>query len=133
MPLNQTSLDTAEISATTNPHLRATSARANREVARRPAAQLESFRPDAVGTFERFDVKLAAAYAGVCASVIYGLCAARVLPHYRLGGQGRRGKIVIQKADLDAYLADCRVEPKKRPVIAAPKPRLTLRHLRLPS
>ncbi len=82
---------------------------------------------------DRFDVKGAAAYADVCTSVIYGLCADRALPHYRVGGRGRRGKIVIHKPDLDAYLSSCRVGPEQRPDSPAPRSRPTLRHLRLPS
>ena len=82
---------------------------------------------------ERFDVKRAAAYAGVCASVIYGLCAAQALQHYRIGGRGRRGKIIIHKADLDAFLASCRVGPEQRATAPARPSRPKLRHLRLPS
>jgi hypothetical protein len=44
---------------------------------------------------DRFDVKQAAAYAGVCPSIIYSLCSAQALVHYRVGGLGRRGKIVL--------------------------------------
>jgi excisionase family DNA binding protein len=46
---------------------------------------------------------------GVSLSLIYQLCAERRLPHYRIGGDRRRGKIVIDEKDLDAFLAGCRV------------------------
>ena len=33
----------------------------------------------------------------------------RRLPHLRLGGRGKRGRILINVDDLDAFLASCRV------------------------
>lgn len=51
----------------------------------------------------------AAERLGVSLSLIYQLCASRRLPHYRIGGEGRRGKVVIDEKDLDAFLAGCRV------------------------
>src|SRR5262245_20580936 len=82
---------------------------------------------------DRFGVKQAATYAGVCPSIIYGLCAAQSISHYRVGGKGRRGKIVIHKTDLDAYLESCRVGSKPQPVASDRPSRPKLRHLRLPS
>lgn len=55
-------------------------------------------------------VRQAAARVGVSASLVYRWCAEGTLPHYRLGGNGRRGKIVIAPADLDRHFADSRVE-----------------------
>jgi excisionase family DNA binding protein len=52
----------------------------------------------------------AARRAGCSLSLIYQLCDERRLPHYRLGGRGRRGRILIEESDLDAFLAGCRVE-----------------------
>jgi len=99
-----------------------------------PRRQNEATRVSDLRTISgRFNVKQAAAYAGVCPSIIYKLCAAQVLEHYRVGGLGRRGKIVILKADVDAYLATCRVGPKQRTTVPARRSRPKLRHLRLPS
>ena len=55
-------------------------------------------------------VKDAAARAGVSESLVYEWCDSRRLPHYRLGGKGKRGKIGISPSDLDAFLDSCRVE-----------------------
>jgi excisionase family DNA binding protein len=54
-------------------------------------------------------VKQAAERAGVSESLVYEWCSEQRLPHYRLGGQGRRGKIVIDEADLTRFLDECRV------------------------
>jgi excisionase family DNA binding protein len=56
--------------------------------------------------------KDAAARAGVSPQLIYRWCAERRLPHYRCGGRGRRGRILIDPADLDAFLATLRVTPQ---------------------
>lgn len=52
----------------------------------------------------------AARAAKVSVSLIYQLCAERRLPHYRVGGTGRRGKIVIDEAELIEFLRSCRVD-----------------------
>jgi excisionase family DNA binding protein len=54
-------------------------------------------------------VKQAAERAGVSESLVYEWCQEQRLPHYRLGGEGRRGKIVIDEADLTRFLEACRV------------------------
>ena len=54
-------------------------------------------------------VRDAALRVGVSASLVYQWCAEGTLPHYRLGGSGRRGKIVIDPAELDKLFADSRV------------------------
>jgi excisionase family DNA binding protein len=51
----------------------------------------------------------AAIRVGISRSLVYRLCQERRLVHYRVGGKGRRGKILIDPDDLDAYLAACRV------------------------
>jgi hypothetical protein len=43
-------------------------------------------------------------------STVYLWIEQRVLPHYRLGGRGRRGRIVIDEADFAAFLASRKVE-----------------------
>jgi excisionase family DNA binding protein len=54
--------------------------------------------------------KQAAARAGVSVSLIYELCSQGRIPHYRLGGRGKRGTIRVEDTDLDAFLAECRCE-----------------------
>lgn len=57
-------------------------------------------------------VKEAAEYAGVSVSLIYSWCEQRRLAHLRLGGRGKRGKIVIRPADLDSFLEEQRIESR---------------------
>jgi excisionase family DNA binding protein len=52
----------------------------------------------------------AAASAGVSPSLVYQWCRDQLLPHYRFGTQGRRGKILIAPSDLEAFMQQCRVE-----------------------
>jgi excisionase family DNA binding protein len=54
----------------------------------------------------------AAKYAKVSPSMIYQWCEERRLAHYRLGGKGRRGKILIAPAELDRFLDEHRVEAR---------------------
>lgn len=75
------------------------------------------------------DVKQAAAYACVSVSVIRGWLKAG-LPHYRLGL--KRGKIAIQKEDLDGWLANFRVTKKEpEPAKAPARFPSVFKHLRL--
>lgn len=64
----------------------------------------------------------AAKRIGISPSKLYQLAAARAISHYRIGG-----KIVFSDADVDAYLASCRVGAVA-PVPAAPRVRVKLRH-----
>jgi excisionase family DNA binding protein len=57
-------------------------------------------------------VKQAAEWKGLSAQLIYLWCEERRLPHYRLGGRGRRGRILIDPADLDAFLETLKVTPR---------------------
>jgi hypothetical protein len=43
-----------------------------------------------------------------------------MLPHYRLGASGRRGKISIREADLDAFLESMRQGRRARTPSPAP-------------
>ena len=52
----------------------------------------------------------AADEADVSLGLIYDWCATRVLPHFRIGKKGRRGRILIDPADLAAVLASRKVE-----------------------
>jgi excisionase family DNA binding protein len=54
--------------------------------------------------------KEAADQAGVSISMIYQLCDERRLTHYRVGGRGRRGKILVDPADLEALMQTLKVE-----------------------
>jgi len=66
----------------------------------------------------------AAKKIGISASKLYQLAAARAIAHYRVGG-----KILFSDADVDSYLASCRVGA----LVEAPTRRapITLKHLSL--
>jgi excisionase family DNA binding protein len=53
----------------------------------------------------------AAQHAGVSPQLVYRWCQEQRLPHYRCGGRGRRGRILIDPADLDAFLQSLKVMP----------------------
>ncbi len=54
----------------------------------------------------RLTPKQAATLVGVSVSLIYKWTTQeRRLPHFRLGGSGFRGRIVVERADLLAFLA----------------------------
>jgi len=75
-------------------------------------------------------VKDCAKRANVCESVVRGWIKSGQLAHYRLGL--KRGKIVVEAADLDALLATFRVERKgPEPTQAPAPPKSVYRHLRL--
>jgi excisionase family DNA binding protein len=69
--------------------------------------------PCSEGSYHRKEfpvtVKEAAEKLEVSVSLVYQLIADARLPHHRIGGRGRRGKIVIQNEDIQAFLASCRV------------------------
>jgi hypothetical protein len=41
--------------------------------------------------------------------MIYQLCEERRLPHMRVGAKGRRGKLLINRRDVDAFLESVRI------------------------
>jgi excisionase family DNA binding protein len=55
-------------------------------------------------------VKQVAARLRISASLVYSWCEDHMLPHYRMGGKGKRGKILIEEAVLDAFLQSRKVE-----------------------
>lgn len=57
-------------------------------------------------------VKQVAEKLRISASLVYSWCEDKLLPHYRMGGKGKRGKILIEEAALDAFLQSCKVESK---------------------
>lgn len=54
--------------------------------------------------------KQAAERLGISKSLLYQLVAEKRLPHRRIGGKGRRGKIVIEEEDVRAFMEGCKVE-----------------------
>ena len=70
-------------------------------------------------------VKQAAERIGVSDSLVYEWCSAGRLVHFRLGRKGKRGKVLIDEKDLEAFLAACRQE--SRPQISIPP----LEHIRM--
>jgi excisionase family DNA binding protein len=54
----------------------------------------------------------AAEKVGVSRSLVYRWCEEGRLPHYRLGGRGRRGRILIDEGDLEAFLESLKVRPR---------------------
>lgn len=80
-------------------------------------------------------VKEAAARGRVSERLVRGWLQDGLLPHFRLGAKGRRGKIAIAPEDLERLLASFRVEPKREEEPAAKptsaRPRSVLKHLRL--
>jgi len=71
-------------------------------------------------------VKQVAERLRISASLVYSWCEDHLLPHYRMGGNGKRGKILIEETALDAFLQSCKVEG--RPFNANA---LGLKHIRL--
>jgi excisionase family DNA binding protein len=69
--------------------------------------------------------KEAAARIGVSDSLIYEWCSSGLLPHYRFGRPGRRGKILIDEKELDALLAACRQNARPQEEIPP------LKHIRI--
>lgn len=69
--------------------------------------------------------KQAAVKIGVSDSLIYEWCSAGLLPHYRFGTPGRRGKVLIDEAELDAFVTAHRQEA--RPQVQTPP----LKHIKL--
>lgn len=51
----------------------------------------------------------------VSLSALYRAIEERRLPHYRVSGGGKRGKILINEADLLAWLESCKVQAGSRP------------------
>jgi excisionase family DNA binding protein len=73
----------------------------------------------------KLTIKQAAVAADVSESLVYQWCQERRLPHYRFGGSGKRGRILIDDEELKTFLASCRVPAGEQ----AP-PAGTLRHIR---
>lgn len=76
-------------------------------------------------------VRQAAEKAGVCPSLVYGWVANGELPHFRLGAKGRRGKVAIAEADLDAFLSSRKRKGRRETPPSPKKPPIRLKHLGL--
>ena len=77
--------------------------------------------------------KKAAEYASVSPQLIYRWTSIeKRLPHYRAGGAGTRGRILIDQADLDAFLATLKVGAAEKPALPPRPKQLALKHLSLP-
>jgi excisionase family DNA binding protein len=63
-----------------------------------------------MGDKTRLTPREAAERALVSASLVYRWCAEGRLAHYRLGAASRRGRILIDPADLDRLIQKCRRE-----------------------
>jgi excisionase family DNA binding protein len=81
-------------------------------------------------------VKEVAVRCGVSVALVYAWIERKQLPHYRLG-RGRRGKIVVEEADLVVFLATRKVEALPPPIPAPqpprPLPKPTFQHLKVKS
>lgn len=62
---------------------------------------------------------------GVSVSLVYQLCSDGLLTHLRLGGKGKRGRVMVEESDLAAFLEGCRREA------SASAPLLSLKHINL--
>lgn len=58
----------------------------------------------------KLTVRQAAEMAQVSVALVYQWCDEKRLPHYRFGGDGRRGRILINANDLTKFIEGCRVE-----------------------
>jgi excisionase family DNA binding protein len=67
----------------------------------------------------------AAERIGVSDSLIYEWCSSGQLPHYRFGKKGRRGKILIDPAELEAFVVAHHREARTE---APPLKHITLDH-----
>ncbi len=64
------------------------------------------------------NVKDAARIAGVSATLVYLWCEERRLAHFRVGAQGKRGKILIHPRDLEDFMESIKVQPGELPTSA---------------
>ena len=59
----------------------------------------------------------AAARIGTSVSLIYQLCHEGLLPHFRFGGKGKRGRLMIDENDFEAFVACSRCDARQIPTI----------------
>ncbi len=63
-----------------------------------------------MSTPAKLTTKQAATRTGLSQSLLYQLCKERRLPHFRIGGRGRRGRLLIDEADLLAFMNAHRID-----------------------
>ena len=81
-------------------------------------------------TFPRWhSVSATAKRLGVSPSLVYQWCHERRLPHVRFGKGSRRGKIMIDEADMHAFVVAAKVEAGEG---SGPNDAPTLRHITQP-
>ena len=59
------------------------------------------------------NVREAAERLEVSISLVYQLIAEGRLPHVRIGGRGRRGKIIVRPEDIESFLEACEVKEER--------------------
>ena len=59
---------------------------------------------------KKLTVKEAGVVAGVSPALVYQWCHEHRLRHYRFGGEGKRGRILIDLADLEEFMRQCLVD-----------------------
>jgi excisionase family DNA binding protein len=67
--------------------------------------------------------KQAAEKIGASVAIVYGLVADHAIACYRIGRRGKRGKIMLDEADLKAYLVSARIEVRVGNATPPQKPR----------
>jgi excisionase family DNA binding protein len=90
-----------------------------------PGAEEEAPAAGGGGDVILLTVREASERTGVSPSLIYDWCSQGLLPHYRFGKPGCRGKVLINEAELEGFIAAHRREA--RPQAEAPP----LKHIRL--
>lgn len=73
-------------------------------------------------------VKMAAERLSVSEALVYSWCASGLLPNYRMGRKGKRGKILIDPDELEGFMVAMKVpgavdRPDIPPSPGRPKPR----------
>ena len=69
--------------------------------------------------------KTVAERLGISISLVYRLCNEGSLKHFRFGGAGKRGRVMIDEQDVAAYVESCRREPVRTSNV------VTLNHIRV--
>jgi excisionase family DNA binding protein len=59
---------------------------------------------------KKLTVKEAGVVVGVSPALVYQWCQEQRLRHYRFGGEGKRGRILIDLADLEEFMRQCLVD-----------------------
>lgn len=68
-------------------------------------------------------VKQAAQRVGVSVALVYSWVNKKLLPHFRFGAGEKGGKVMIEEADLEAFVQSRKVGARPEPAAPEPKPR----------